>query len=95
MNTAWYPQGSWCSLARDLNEKLIGLPSVGEPSADGVVDRWKFTEMALQKPLEAFLEKSVKTTYFTQFGCAESDRTGCSSFKMAGKQDGRHQADVK
>jgi len=46
-----------------------------------VIDRWKFTERALQKPLEAFWGKSVKTTYFTQFGCAESDRTGCSSVR--------------
>jgi len=46
-----------------------------------VLDRWKFTERALRKPMEAFLGKSVKTTYFTQFGCAESDRTGCSSVR--------------
>ena len=66
-----------------------------------ILERWKFTERALRKPLEAFLGKSVKPPILHNLGVLNligpdivpSD--AILTFKMAEKQDGRHQADVK
>ena len=50
------------------------------PMANILVDNRQVELSGFVTP-RGILGKSVKTTYFTQFGCAESDRTGYSSVR--------------